>query len=547
MSQFAETHLPCPCGKSSDALSVYDSGVRHCFSCGDSFPPADQGDDRPMPKDDNSAPLLTDLEYLPLPSRGLTQETCRKFGYGIATSTLRSADGSYKKVQVAPYMDDKGRIVAQKIRGPNKVFSCRGTLPPGALFGAQLLRGKGKMIVITEGEIDAMSAAQAMGGTWPVVSVSTGAAASPGVIKANLELLEQYERVVIAFDSDEAGVDAAAACVELFTPGKACVADLGGFKDPNEMLLADPSALRSAIWDSKAYRPDGVVNMADMKDRVMAPLEQGTPYPWAGLNRMLYGARRQELIVWTAGTGIGKTAIVSELVHHLLKEGKKVGIIYLEEGIERAGKRILGIEMNLPLHLPGQEFTSEEEDAAFEATMGTGRLFAYDHFGSLDEKILMNRIRYMVKGIGCDVIVLDHISMVVSGADLDADERRLLDHVMTSMVTLTQETRATFHIVSHLKRKEGRSHEEGGRVTLQHLRGTQAIAQLAHVVIGCERDQQDDDPEAANTTVLRVLKNRYAGVTGEACSLLYSRSTGRLTEVDAGVDALTGGTPDADF
>ncbi len=494
-----------------------------------------------MPKDKNAAPLLENLDFIPLPARGLTQETCRKFGYGVATFP----DGG--KVQVAPYMDAKGRVVAQKIRGPNKVFTCTGTLPPGVLFGAQLLRGKGRMIVVTEGEIDAMSAAQAMGGTWPVVSVPTGAPSAVGAIKANLEMLEQYERVVLAFDNDEPGQEAAAACVELFSPGKVCIADLGVCKDPNAMLLVDPSALRSAIWDAKVYRPDGVVNMADMKERILAPLEQGTPYPWDGLNRMLYGARKQELVTWTAGTGVGKTAIVSELVHHLLKQGKKVGIIYLEEGIERAGKRILGIEMNLPLHLPGQEFTSEEEDAAFEATMGTGRLFAYDHFGSLDEAILMNRIRYMVKGIGCDVIVLDHISMVVSGADLDADERRLLDHVMTTMRVLTQETKATFHVVSHLKRKEGRSHEEGGKVSLSHLRGTQAIAQLSDTVIGCERDQQADDDDEANTTVLRVLKNRYAGVTGVACSLLYSRVTGRLTEIDEAVDALTGGTPDADF
>jgi twinkle protein len=178
--------------------------------------------------------------------------------------------------------------------------------------------------------------------------------------------------------------------------------------------------------------------------------------------------------------------------------------------------------------------------------LGTGRLYAYDHFGSLNEDILMNRIRYMVKGLGCDVVVLDHISMVVSGADLEADERRLLDHAMTTMRTLTQETNATFHVVSHLKRKEGRSHEEGGKVSLSHLRGTQAIAQLSDAVIGCERDQQDDDAEASNTTVLRVLKNRYAGITGVACALLFDHKTGRLTEIDEAVDAL-GGTPDADF
>jgi twinkle protein len=46
-----------------------------------------------------------------------------------------------------------------------------------------------------------------------------------------------------------------------------------------------------------------------------------------------------------------------------------------------------------------------------------------------------------------------------------------------------------------------------------------------------ERNQQADDPEEANTTVLRVLKSRYTGDVGFATKLLYDRETGRLSEV----------------
>jgi twinkle protein len=140
-------------------------------------------------------------------------------------------------------------------------------------------------------------------------------------------------------------------------------------------------------------------------------------------------------------------------------------------------------------------------------------------------------MRFMVKSLGCDTVVLDHISMVVSGASLDADERRMLDHAMTTMRSMTQETRATFHVVSHLRRGQGRAHEEGGQVSLSHLRGTQAIAQLSDAVIALERNQQADDPDERNTTVLRVLKNRYAGLTGPAATLRYNHETGRLIDV----------------
>jgi twinkle protein len=46
-----------------------------------------------------------------------------------------------------------------------------------------------------------------------------------------------------------------------------------------------------------------------------------------------------------------------------------------------------------------------------------------------------------------------------------------------------------------------------------------------------ERNQQADDPDEANTTVLRVLKSRYTGDVGYATKLLYDRETGRLSEI----------------
>ena len=482
-------------------------------------------------------PLLQDLDFIPLEKRALQQDTLKRYGYGIGI-----LNGT--KVQVAPYHNDNGQVVGQKIRGPNKKFMVAGTLDGAGLFGQRLCRTGGRMVVITEGEIDAMSVSQAMGNSWPVLSVPTGAAASPGAIQAQLELLETYEKVVLCFDNDEPGQAAVEEIVQLFSPGKVAIADLGGFKDANEMLQAGESEkLRGAIWNAQEWRPDGVVNMADYKERIRKPLQMGTQYPWSGLNDLLYGFRPQELVTWTAGTGTGKTAIVSELVYALLMQGTKVGIVYLEEGVDRAGKRIVGLHMNKPLHLPDQDYTDAEFDKAFDETLGLGNLFAYDHFGSLNEEVLTNRIRYMVKGMGCEVIVLDHISMVVSGASLDSDERRTLDKVMTTLRSMTQETGASFHVVSHLRRPSGaNSHEEGRQVSLSDLRGTQAIAQLSDAVIAAERDQQADDKEERNTTVLRVLKNRYSGMTGEACALVFDHTTGRLKEtaiLDTATEAMS--------
>tara|TARA_Y100000296_G_C5036370_1_gene187465 strand:- start:217 stop:639 length:423 start_codon:yes stop_codon:yes gene_type:complete len=122
--------------------------------------------------------------------------------------------------------------------------------------------------------------------------------------------------------------------------------------------------------------------------------------------------------------------------------------------------------------------------------------------------------------------------MLVS-AITEGDERRSIDRIMTKLRSIVEETGAGLILVSHLRRVVGnKGHEDGIQVNLSHLRGSQSIAQLSDCVIGLERNQQADDPEEANTTVLRVLKSRYTGDVGYATKLLYDRETGRLAEVE---------------
>lgn len=529
-------HTACPACGSSDAVGVYDDQHGHCFSCRTDFPPGSfsiTGDYTGKEGRTKKAAkgLLTGeaVEIKRLAKRHITEETARKYSYGISTY-------NGKPVQIANYHDPKsGQLVAQKLRFENKDFTVLGDLKPAGLFGQHLARSGGKMIVVTEGEIDAMSVAQAMGLKWPAVSIPNGASGAYKALAKQIEWLESFETVVLAFDQDDAGREAAEECAALFSPGKVKIATLPR-KDANEMLQAgETRELVDAIWGAREWRPDGVVNLADIWEKVSKPVVMGTKFPWTGLNNLLYGMRPQEVIVLTAGSGIGKSAFAAEIAYDLaVTQGERVGYIGLEEGIDRTARRFMGIYLDLPIHLPGYEVDEEKLREAFKATVGTGRIVSYDHFGSLDSEVLLSRMRFMVKGLGVKFIVLDHLSMVVSGADLETDERRLLDKIMTDLRSFSQETGATLIIVSHLRRPQGNhGHEDGAQVSLAQLRGSHAIAQLADSVIGLERNQQAEDTDERNTTVLRVLKNRYAGLTGEAGSVIYNRKTGRLSETSA--------------
>ncbi len=538
-SSVIETKLPCldteKCG-SSDALALYDDDHAHCFSCGKYFSPEQvrtggiAGNEEVVERAarESSPSDLLSVRFQALTARGLREESCKKYGYG--TGTFKG-----KPCQVAPYHDENGNVIAQKVRLPGKDFTVvgDGKALSKLLFGAHLWRTGGKRIVITEGEIDALSVCQAMGLSWPVVSIPNGAQGAKKTLKANLEWLESYEEVVLWFDNDEPGREAVAECAELFSPGKVKVVRVAD-KDANDMLKAGRSKeIVNAVWEAKVYRPDGIVNGADVWEDLNKTVDMGFEYPWKGLNRITHGARPGEIVTLTAGSGIGKSAVCGEIAYHLaLTHGEKVGYIALEENVRRSARRFVGIHLSKPVHLPGVDVTPQELRTAFDATLGTGKFFLFDHWGSIDVDNLLSKIRYMVRGCGVRWVVLDHLSIVVSGADLETDERRMIDNTMTRLRSFVEETECGLFVVSHLKRVSNgnKGHEDGVETSLSHLRGSQAIAQLSDLVIGFERDQQADDADERNTTTARVLKNRFSGETGVACALKYNPETGRLKE-----------------
>ncbi|WP_008190411.1 DnaB-like helicase C-terminal domain-containing protein [Roseibium alexandrii] len=476
-----------------------------------------------------------------LPARKIREEVCQKYGYFV-TEDPKTGD----TIQVAPYKDANGRTVAQKVRGKSKKFYTLGDFSKAGLFGQHLARKGGKRLVVTEGEIDAMSVHQALK-TWPAVSIPNGAQSAAAAVKENLEFLESYEKIVFMFDGDEPGQKAAQECARVLSPGKACIATLP-LKDANEMLKEGRTQeLVQAFWEASEYRPDGIVSGKDVWEQAVKQTEQGISYPWPSMNGITYGQRKGELTTWTAGSGMGKSAFVREIEYDLLKQGYKVASIRLEENVGRTAKGLMGIHLNKPIHLPGQEVSEEDMRIAFEATVGCGRFWLLDHFGSLEDDNLMSKMRYLAKGLGVDFIILDHISIVVSGMDTGSDERRVIDNLMTQLRSLVEESGVGMHLISHLKRADKKGHEDGAQISLSQLRGSGAIAQLSDMVIGLERNQQAKSEDARNLTKVRVLKNRFSGETGIAAYVRYDKDTGRLNEVAYEEDFEAEDDEDSDF
>lgn len=520
-------HESCPKCGSADNLARYDDGHAYCFTAGCEHyePPTGSVQKQPMStaggrkeKMDN----FVDGEVRALKKRSITEETCAKWNYRVGTFSDRP-------VQIANYMRD-GKVVAQKIRFPGKGFTVTGDLKSAGLYGQHLWRDGGKMVVVTEGEIDALSVSQIQGNKWPVVSVPSGAQGAAKAVRRELEWLEKFETVVFMLDNDEPGQEAARECARVLSPGKAKIASLP-LKDANEMLVAGRSKeVIDAIWGAKEYRPDGIVAGHDITvaDLTKAPaIGYETPYPL--LNQKLRGIRKGELTLFSAGTGVGKSTIVREIGAHFIKAGMSIGNIFLEESYAKTAQGYVAIDCNVPLgdlRFKPKLLTPKQYEASLKRMVGNGKTYFYNHFGSLDSENLLSKLHYFATGLGVDFILLDHISIVVSGMESSREgERKDIDLLMTKLRQLIEQTGVGVIAIAHLAKTDGKPHEEGGRVTLNDLRGSGTLKQIPDNIIALERDQQGDEP---NVSHIRVLKNREFGELGEADRLVYSHETGRL-------------------
>lgn len=474
----------------------------------------------------NGLPLLEGGRIKELRARRISEKTCQKFGYRVSR-----LDG--QTIHIAPLHNEDGELVAQKVRYPNKRFEVRGEGASSLLFGRRLWRSEGgKRLVITEGEIDALSYAEATGGTWPVVSVPTGASGAAKAIKANLEWIESFDEVVFMFDMDDPGQKAAIECAELITPGKAKIAYLP-LKDANDMLVEGRvKELVGAAWEARTYRPDGIIagDEIELKD-LMEGITPGYATPYPVFNEKYGGLRKGEILLVTAGSGIGKSTWARELAYHLhCEHGLRIGNIYLEESYKKTAQGYIAIDRNIPLgklRTNPSLLTQDEWEESYARTIKSGRMFFYKHWGSLESDNLMSRLRYMAVSLECDFVVLDHISIVVSGMESSREgERKDIDRLMTRLRSLVEETGMGIIAIVHLRQPEGKPHEEGGRVTLSELRGSGSLKQIPDGVAALERNQQSEVDQ--DRSLIRILKNREFGDVGPADVLRYNRETGRL-------------------
>ncbi len=529
MSQFLE-HTNCTACGSSDALALYADGS-HCFSCG-----AHSSEGSPEVAKVKVPSALIDYQecfvHLSLPKRKISQETCKKYNYRVGYHK-----GTF--VHIATHYDKNKNVCAQKLRYPDKSFPWRGDAKAATLFGQQLFEpNKNISVLITEGPLDALSIAEIQGCKWPVVSLKGGAQGAKKELEEQFEWLNGFKEIRLCLDNDKEGQKAIEEIIEIpFEAGKLKVVKLP-LKDASDMLQAGRVAeLQNCLWAAQVHRPDTITNAADLDIRELFKSEApGLMTPYTEFNSVVRGIFKERLMIVTAGWGAGKSTFLKEIAYHIGHvHKKKVGCIYLEEGQLDRALGFVSIHTNVsPVYMKEHpEEAIVHYDAVHEELYNKDRTFEiYDAKGGLESERLLNQVEYMAAAMGCEYIILDHITYIVSGmTGHNEGDRKMIDLLLNRLKSISLRTKCSIITAVQLRKFNvgSKGANNGAVIDLQDLKGSGELSGIADVVLALEGDGQSETQ--GNERIIRVLKNRTGGgVIGTAGVLEYSRTTGRLLE-----------------
>lgn len=436
---------------------------------------------------------VSDIEVLKahnIPERGIRAEILDKFGVKVA---LSEQDGKTPIAVYFPSHNQKGKVVGYMKQDLTKSkdeaghWTAVGSVSiSNKMFGQALAEKQNRKrnnLTITEGQWDCISVFQSIideyrgtkfEGIEPlVVSIPLGTANAVEAILHNEEYVKSHDALTIFFDDDHCtpaelrknimkGHEAREAVanalvgsgISLFT-----ITPEDGFKDASDFLQAGKSKELSKLvqFSRRPYSSEKIVKAVDIDfEDLITPRPEGIYTKcFPKLDDKIHGFRTSELVLLTSPSGVGKSTVTSIFASAFMEAGEKLGMIYLEETNKETIQRLIASKLkvnylkfkNNPLNVASKE----EIERCYKEIVENDKLVMLSHFGSLPVSELMAKIKHMHLVEGCRYIVLDHLSLVISGSVVK-DERKELDIVMTELAAFCAANDVCIIAVSHINR-----------------------------------------------------------------------------------------------
>lgn len=525
-------HLPCPfvsCG-SSDAFSYNTEGFGKCHSCNRSYPHKDEvydwakeeyptDIDKPLAKkkQDHMSYQFEEISHSPvvggshIPMRGITQKTMEF--YNVLTH------GDHQE-----YIYPSGGIKVRRLS--EKAFYAKKGFKGDELFGMSLFpSGSSKIVTVTEGEVDALSAYQMLSGngfTSPVVSLPSATPSGKLWDKCRA-WLDSFDKIVLSTDNDEAGRKVAEVMFDLF-PTKVFVMDHGIYKDANDFLQAGKQReYKASWWAAKRYSPAGFT--ASVDDWLKAidgedPYEY-TPTPIEEFNKVARGLVKGGITVIKAPPGTGKSSYLRMLMHDLIMTHKKtIACLMMEEMKSITGRAMatyeLGINVKTKEDAENNGVSEGEVKEALVKVIGQEKFISFDINPQDPVEDTLSQCKHAITVYGAEYIFIDHLQRLAYLTGTEGATAALTE-LGVKLTELAKRRNVGIICISHVN-SEGKT------------KYASSIEEEAIVLIEMSRDKKSEDVEERNTTCLEVSKNRPYAITGPAGMLAYDITTDTVAE-----------------
>lgn len=493
--------------------------------------------------------------------RGVRKETCERFGIRAG---LSEKDGKTVEAFYFPSYNQKGKVVGfmkqdiTKNKEEKGHWTAIGSVSiSNKLFGQSIAEGinrKRTNLICTEGQWDCVSTFQALvdsvKGTKyehmepQVVSIPLGTANAVESLLHNEEYIKSHDAITFFFDDDYCTpAEAKKGIVKGHEAREACAASLidsgisimclqaeGGLKDASDYLqLGKSTELAKLVsFGKKPFSTEKIVRASEISfETIIEPQPKGVVIDcFPKLMERLYGFREKELTMILAPSGVGKSTVCSILAGKFLSDGHKIGMIFLEEGNKDTFQRLIASELKVnylkfkrnPLAVASKEAIR----LVYDKITSNDDLVLLDHFGSMPIDTLMNKVKHMVLVDGCKYVLLDHLSMVVSGNEAE-NERKELDMVMTALASFCAANSVHLIVVCHINRTDSAQFlppkgKEGEpfwvNVRKESARGSAALEQCSWNILGIEPEILPDF--SRGRVRIKVLKTRFGDSLGIA-------------------------------
>lgn len=359
------------------------------------------------------------------------------------------------------------------------------------LFGWQAVDKDAKAILITEGEIDAM--------TWwdwgmkDTVSVP-GGAANFNWIDLDWDHLEAFETIYLGFDNDEEGQMAAAKAAKRLGLHRCRIVKLP-FKDANECLLkgVTPEQASRCLIDSQPISPREIKSAGEFRDVVHQLFSGQEDESVAfGLKTPIFGRRLRfrpsEMTLWTGHTGHGKSTLLSQICIHAMLADQKVAIGSFEV---KGGSTIKRMCCCIGLK---QEPSTPEINTMIDWL--SRRLWIYDVIGQIKRDHLFELMLYSIMRHDVQHIVIDSLMK----CDMNSEDYEEQRNFLNRLHEFALEHNVHLHVVGHPRK--GKDDESPPGIMDVHG-GQSIIAQPDNVVCVWRHKKKEKEREDGSLNNLR--------------------------------------------